>query len=54
LPKLDRSSPSRKMRERQRNASIQPLAVGLTGDKASLSHAGQSFERIGRTKNREP
>jgi signal transduction histidine kinase len=26
----------------------------LTGDKASLSHAGQSFERIGRTKNREP
>jgi hypothetical protein len=29
-------------------------ALILTGDKASLSHAGQSFERIGRTKNREP
>jgi hypothetical protein len=26
----------------------------LTGDKATLSHAGQSFERIVRTKNREP
>jgi hypothetical protein len=30
------------------------LEPPLTGDKASLSHAGQSFERIGRTKNREP
>jgi hypothetical protein len=30
------------------------LCETLTGDKAILSHMGQSFERIVRTKNREP
>jgi GH24 family phage-related lysozyme (muramidase) len=39
---------------REALSRIEGLVGPLTGDKASLSHAGQSFERIGRTKNREP
>ncbi|NJO78078.1 MAG: hypothetical protein HC827_05810 [Cyanobacteria bacterium RM1_2_2] len=30
------------------------LSLYLTGDKATLSYRGQGFERIARTKNREP
>ena len=33
---------------------MEALNLCLTGDKATLSHMGQSFERIVRTKNREP